>query len=144
MKIIRNFAQIGSVGNFIQKSSEGLRQEKTVIQKNINEILINYEGKDANEIVNKIIEATNEIDIISEQFESYGIYMQKFAEYDRDNLQKTISSLNQINADIITPNTYDKILDTKINMNNFNSSVDDLSSTISIKDYDGLIGGKNE
>ena len=65
MKIIRNFAQIGSVGNFIQKSSEELRQEKVVIQKNINEILINYQGKDAEEIVNKFIEATDEIDIIS-------------------------------------------------------------------------------
>ena len=40
--------------------------------------------------------------------------MQKFAEYDRDNLQKTISSLNQINADMTTNNAYDKILDTKI------------------------------
>ena len=108
----RDNVAIESVGEYLLLTIEDLKNEKIIIEKDINSILDNYKGVDANIIVSKFLEATSKIDLMIKIIEYHGQYMIALANHDKGNIKKAgtnlqntlndplfLNSLNQINLD---------------------------------------------
>ena len=108
----RDNVAIESVGEYLLLTIEDLKKEKIKIDNDINSILNNYKGVDADTIVSKFLEATSKINLMIKIIEYHGQYMIALANHDKSNikaagtnLQNTLNdpmllnSLNHINTD---------------------------------------------
>lgn len=115
----RDSLAIGEVGNYMQEASNELRISKATILKDVDNMLNNYKGIDANVIRTKFVEAINKMDSLIERFDYYSMYMQSVSRHDRENIQ---NANKQINSLLNTPlnNNIEENTDQTMNISTLN------------------------
>lgn len=88
---------INSVGIYMQKQSDELKNKKEILMMHINNILNNYKGIDAETIVSKFLEEASKLDSITKNLDYYAKYMQSISSFDTDNLNTAKKDLGIIN-----------------------------------------------
>ena len=101
MRKKRDPVAIGNVGVYTEQASEFLAAARDKLINDINSILDNYKGIDAEEQVNKFIEAVSKLSSVIQNLDYYGKYMEKISAFDTDNLNSTKQKFNQMLADSI-------------------------------------------
>lgn len=93
----RDPVAINSVGVYMQQQSENLKTKKADLIMHINNILNNYKGQDAEEIVSKLLEEAKKLNSIIQNLDYYANYMQSISSHDTDNLNNSKKELGIIN-----------------------------------------------
>lgn len=115
MKIVRDPIAIYSVGEYIKEQNELLQNKQKEIAMHVNDILVNYQGRDAEMIVSSFLKEIKKLDKVIANLEYFSEYMKSLSTYDTDNLNNTKKKL-KIQKDPIAP----LMNDTYLNLDNIN------------------------
>ncbi len=97
----RDPVAIGNVGAYTEKAGEFLIFARDKLIKDINSILDNYKGVDAEIQVSKFIEKVTKLNSVIQNLDYYGKYMLNVASVDRENLNSTKNKFIQMAGPII-------------------------------------------